>query len=117
MRKYNENELQLLNIQIGCMLRYSRLIKGLSQLDLALLLGTNPTMIGRVERFENVSSWDKILSISQQLEVDFGSLFQLQSRQELLSIVEESFKLEGKLTKEKQEYYSSLKKTIVDLYK
>ena len=47
----------------------------------------------------------------------FLQLFKLQSKQELLSIVEESFKLEDKLTQEKKEYYSSLKETIVNKYK
>ena len=70
-------EIKLLNIQIGCILRLARLKKGLSQHDLSLLLGSNPTMIGRIERFENISSWDKIYSISQQLDVNFSDLFTL----------------------------------------
>jgi transcriptional regulator with XRE-family HTH domain len=113
MRKYNKLELELLNIQIGCMLRLARLKKGLSQHDLAVKLEYNPTMIGRVERFENVSSWDKIFSISQQLNIDFYNLFILQNKDQLLSIVEESFKFEAKLTQEKKDYYNFLQKTIV----
>ncbi len=116
MRKYNEDELELLNIQIGCILRLARLKKGLSQHSLSLLLGSNPTMVGRVERFENISSWDKLYSISQQLDVDFCNLFTLRSKDELLSIVEGSFKLEDKLTVEKREYYTTLKKTIKEKY-
>ncbi len=109
-------ELELLNMQIGCMLRLGRLKKGMSQLDLALLLGSNPTMIGRIERFENVSGWDKILSISQQLSIDFCNLFVLNTKEELLLIVEESFKLEDKLTQEKRDYYDYLKSQIINRY-
>lgn len=116
MRKYYEEEIKLLNIQIGCILRLARLKKGLSQHDLSLLLGSNPTMIGRIERFENISSWDKIYSISQQLDVNFSELFTLRSKDELLSIVEESLKLEDKLTLDKREYYSILKSTITKKY-
>lgn len=116
MTKYNELELQLLNVQIGCMLRLGRLKKNLSQHDLALLLGYTSTMIGRVERFENVSSWDKIFSISKQLNIIFCNLFVLQNQEKLLSIVNESYKLEKKLTQEKEDYYSFLKKIIVTKY-
>lgn len=116
MRKYNEDELKLINIQIGCLLRLARLKKGLSQHNLSLILGSNPTMVGRIERFENISSWDKIYSICQQLDVDFCDLFTLRSKDELLSIVEESFKLEDKLTVEKKEYYNILKTTITKEY-
>ena len=80
MRIYNEVELEILNIQIGCMLRLARLKKNLSQHDLSLLIDSNSTMIGRVERFENVSSWDKIFSLSQQLDVEFHSLFDLKNK-------------------------------------
>lgn len=116
MRKYSQVELELLNIQIGCVLRLARLRKGLSQHTLSLALGSNPTMVGRVERSENVSGWDKILSISQQLDIDFCCLFILKGKDELLSIVEDSFKLEEKLTHEKGEYYSSLKAIITNKY-
>lgn len=112
VRKYSEKELELLNIQIGCVLRHVRLKKDLSQHQLSLLLGTNPTMVGRVERFENVSGWDKIYLICQHLEIDFLSLFNLKSKAELLSIVEESIKLDTRLTKEKKAFYVNLKKEI-----
>lgn len=117
MRKYNEDEIELLNIQIGCIIRLARLKKGLSQHNLSLVLGTNPTMVGRIERFENFSSWDKIFSICQQLNIDFSNLFDLKGKDELLSIVEESFSLEDKLTLEKKDYYSYLKTTITNKYK
>lgn len=116
MRMYSEVELEILNIQIGCMLRLARLKKNLSQLDLSLLIGSNPTMIGRIERFENVSGWDKIVSLSQRLNVDFYSLFDLKNEDDLLSIIEESFALENKLTQEKKDYYAFLKKEIITRY-
>ena len=116
MRKYGEIELHLLNIQLGCVLRLARLKKGLSQHSLSLMLGSNPTMVGRVERFENVSGWDKIYSISQQLDVDFCNLFILKSKDDLLSIVGESLKLENKLTQDKRDYYTFLKTTITNKY-
>lgn len=112
MKKYSDIELHLLNMQLGCILRLARLKKGLSQHELSLILGSNPTMVGRVERFENVSGWDKIYAISQQLDVDFCDLFILKKKEEILSIVEESLKLENKLTKDKKNYYIFLKKTI-----
>jgi transcriptional regulator with XRE-family HTH domain len=112
-----ELEIELLNIQIGCMLRFARLKKGYSQHELSLLLGTNPTMVGRVERFENVSGWDKIFLISQQLDIDFLSLFNLKSKDELISIVNDSIKLDTKLTTEKKEYYESLKIKIKEGFK
>ena len=84
----------------------------MSQHELSLILGSNPTMVERVERFENISGWDKIYAISQQLDVNFCDLFILKKKDELLSIVEESLKLENKLTKDKKNYYIFLKKTI-----
>lgn len=95
------------------MLRLARLKKKLSQQNLALILGYNSTLVGRVERFENVSSWDKIFLISQQLDIDFCNLFILKNKDALIAIVEESFRLEEKLTKEKTDYYKFLKKTII----
>jgi transcriptional regulator with XRE-family HTH domain len=116
MKKYSDKELHLLNIQLGCVLRLARLRKGLSQHNLSLMLNSNPTMVGRVERFENVSGWDKIYTISQLLDVDFCDLFILKSKDDLLSIVDESINLEDKLTKEKRNYYSLLKITIINKY-
>ncbi|KGO85905.1 DNA-binding protein [Flavobacterium rivuli WB 3.3-2 = DSM 21788] len=116
MRKYDAAELKLLNIQIGCVLRLARLQKYLSQEDLAALLESNSTMIGRVERAKNVSAWNKIFSISQELEVDYSSLFILMSKDQLLSIVDESLKFENKLTGEKAIYFDKLKAEIAKQY-
>lgn len=116
MRKYNEEEIVFLNIQIGCVLRLARLKDSLSQLNLSLVLNTSPTMIGRVERFEHVSGWDTIFSISQFFQIDFCSLFILKDKEEVLSIVEEALQLEKKLTQKKEEYYVNLKKKINEQY-
>lgn len=116
MKIYNKKEIKLLNIQIGCVLRYARLEKGLSQHELALLMDTNPTMIGRIERSENVSSWDKIFSLSQQLDIKFCKLFTLKEKDQLLLLIEKSYELEEKLTGEKKNYYNHLKKRIEEEY-
>lgn len=112
MRKSSEVELYLINIQIGCILRLARLRQKLSQHALGLKLEYNSTMIGRIERAESVSGWDKIFSISKCLNVNYSELFILKNRDSLNLIIEESFKLEEKLTKEKTEYYNFLRKTI-----
>lgn len=113
---YEEIEIQLLNIQIGCMLRLARLKNGESQLSLSASVDSSSTMVGRIERAEHSSSWQKIFSLSKRLEVNFFQLFELKSEKELISIVEESLKYEVKLTTEKAEYYVSLKKRIPELY-
>jgi transcriptional regulator with XRE-family HTH domain len=116
MKEYKKVELEILNIQIGCILRHARLLSKLSQQDLGMSLGYTSVMIGRVERFENISGWDKIFFIAEKLEVDFHELFILKTKNELLTIIEESFKLEVKLNQEKRDYYEFLKKTIIRNY-
>ena len=112
MLEINKLRLQLINIQIGCVFRYARLKRGISQDDLDLLIGYSSTMIGRVERFENFSGWDKIYTISEELNENFDKLFILKTESELLDIVSESFKLEDRLNQDKIDYYDFLKKTI-----
>ncbi|UFH34914.1 helix-turn-helix domain-containing protein [Flavobacterium acetivorans] len=112
MLEINKLRLQLINIQIGCIFRYARLKRGISQDDLGLLIGYSSTMIGRVERFENFSGWDKIYTISEELNENFDKLFILKTESELLDIVSESFKLEDRLNQDKIDYYDFLKKTI-----
>lgn len=116
MRKFSEIELYIIGIQIGCVLRLARLEQKLSQHDLALMLGYTSTMIGRIERFENASSWDKILLISKQLNINHCNLFILKNRQDLISIVDQSLNLEDKLTQEKLDYYNFLKKSILSKF-
>lgn len=112
MRKTSDIQLQIINIQIGCTLRLARLKKKISQQTIALKLDYNSTMIGRIERFEGISGWDKIYSISTYLNVDFSNLFVLKSKETLISIINESYNLEEKLTQEKKDYYNFLRKTI-----
>ena len=116
MLEINKLRLQLINIQIGCVFRYARLKRGISQDDLGLLIGYSSTMIGRVERFENFSGWDKIYTISEELNENFDKLFILKTESELLDIVSESFKLEDRLNQDKIDYYDFLKKTIKNNY-
>ncbi|WP_335965124.1 helix-turn-helix transcriptional regulator [Galbibacter sp. PAP.153] len=116
MEKYNVEELELLAIQIGCIIRLSRLENKLSQEELALLVGTNSTRIGRIERAEHISGWDKLLLICQQLKIDFTGLFSLKTKRELLIIIEDSFNLEERLNQDKKDYYSFLKKIVSKKY-
>lgn len=112
MRKYTDEELKLLEIQIGFTIRLARLKGNLSQHDLSLLVGTSSTNIGRIERAEHISGWDKLLLICQHLNIDYCKLFILKDKKELMSLVEESFNLEKKLNQDKRDYYSYLKKMI-----
>lgn len=117
MQNYNDNEIDILALQIGCLIKFKRLEKNLSQEDIGLLIGSNATMIGRVERAETSPSWQNILKIFQAVGLDYELLFQLKSLEENLLIVEKCLKLEKKLTKEKKDYYESLKKLMKDKYK
>ncbi|AWX43635.1 hypothetical protein HME9304_00626 [Flagellimonas maritima] len=117
MGKISTADIELINIQIGSLLRLARLRKGLSQLDLALLINSNPTMIGRIERFKGKTSWEKILVICKELDFNFCELFELRSKESLLSVVEETLQYEDKLTKEKMKFYDSLKREIEEKFK
>ncbi|MBU2903482.1 helix-turn-helix domain-containing protein [Arenibacter algicola] len=107
----NENPkdlLELLNIQIGCVIKINRLRQGISQHDLSLVLDFNPTAIGRIERAEVISGWDRIYILSQELRIPFSDLFVLLSESDLLLIVDEIISLEQKLNDEKKEFYRTL---------
>ncbi|WP_294228922.1 helix-turn-helix transcriptional regulator [uncultured Chryseobacterium sp.] len=117
MQNYNDKEIDILALQIGCLIKFKRLEKNLSQEDVGLLIGSNATMIGRVERAETSPSWQNLLKIFQAVELNDESLFQLKSLEENLSIVEKCLSLEKKLTKEKQDYYEAVKKLLKDKYK
>jgi transcriptional regulator with XRE-family HTH domain len=108
--------LGLLNIQIGCILKLNRLSKDISQHYLAASIDSTSTTIGRIERAEVMSGWDKIYILSQELNIDFNTLFLPLPQSELLLIVDEIFKLDQKLNKEKKEYYRKLKATIKSKY-
>ncbi|MGF7231367.1 helix-turn-helix domain-containing protein [Arachidicoccus sp.] len=117
MKVYSEEELQLVNIYIGLSIKLGRLKQGLSQLQFAILVETNNTNIGRIERAEHYTGWDKILLLTQYLNLDFCSLLTVKTKKDLLGIVEECYKLEGRLTKEKNKYYIDLHHRIEGLHK
>lgn len=117
MQNYNDNEIDILALQIGCLIKFKRLEKNLSQEDIGLFIGSNATMIGRVERAETSPSWQNLLKIFQAVGLNYESPFHLKSLEENLIVVEKCLKLERKLTKEKQDYYESLKKLLKEKYK
>lgn len=117
MQSYDDKEIDILALQIGCLIKFKRLEKNLSQEDIGLFIGSNATMIGRVERAETSPSWQNLLKIFQAVGLDDESMFQLKSLEENLLIVEKCLSLEKKLTKEKQDYYESFKKLLKDKYK
>tara|TARA_R110002049_G_scaffold69023_1_gene178840 strand:- start:9258 stop:9623 length:366 start_codon:yes stop_codon:yes gene_type:complete len=115
----NENPkdlLELLNIQIGCIIKINRLRKRISQHELSLVLELNPTAIGRIERAEVTSGWDRIYILSQELKIPFSDLFVLLPERDLLLIVDEILSLETKLNDEKKDFYRTLISKIKDKY-
>jgi len=117
MRKYRSTEIELINIQVGCILRLARLRKGLSQLELGHQIDSNPTLIGRIERAEGKTSWEKIYMLCKQLDVNLCDILKIKGVDSLLSIVEEAMRYEDKLTQDKTNFYNSLKRRIQDLFK
>tara|TARA_R110000764_G_scaffold164680_2_gene251704 strand:- start:8481 stop:8852 length:372 start_codon:yes stop_codon:yes gene_type:complete len=116
MNEYPKDLLELLNIQIGCIIKINRLRKDISQHDLSLILDLNPTAIGRIERAEVTSGWDRIYILSQELRIPFSDLFVLMPERDLLLIVHEILSLETKLNHEKKEFYRTLISKIKDKY-
>lgn len=110
MSKYGIKELHLLNIQIGCELKLARLKKKISQEDLGLSIDADKTKIARIEK--NASNWNTIYLVSQELSIDFQSLFILKSKREILSLIDECKKEDTKLTAIKIKHYEDLKKTV-----
>src|SRR5690606_13387465 len=108
MKKYSNKEINLLSLQVGCNIRLERLRKGLSQEKLALAIESNSTMIGRIERAENVTAWQNLLKVSQELNINYESLFVLKSKEDIILMIKECFALENKLTTEKTNYYKKL---------
>jgi len=113
MKKYSDKEISLLSLQVGCTIRLERLRKGLSQEDLGLAIGSNSTMIGRIERAENVTAWQNLLKVSQELDINYNSLFLLKSIGDIILMVKECLSLETKLTTEKLNYYRKLEKSLL----
>lgn len=105
----SEELINLLNIQIGCLLRYGRLKLRLSQLQLGLEIGMSDTLIGRIERAVNFSSWDKIYIYGSYVNITADELFSIKTRAEILEIVEKSFELEPKISASTRSYYENLR--------
>ena len=112
MDLYDKKYIELLNIQIGCMLKLHRLQQGLSQQQIAVAIDSTSTTIGRIERAEVVGGWDKIYMISHTLKIDYNPLFILLPLKKLLIIIDEIYSLEQKLNQEKEAYYKSLKENL-----
>lgn len=108
MQKYSNEEIDALGLQIGCIVRVERLRQKLSQEDLGLLIGSNKTTIGRLERYEHSTSWKILYRVCQSLKIEYNTLFILQKLDFVLSIIRESFGLEEKLTAEKESFYKNL---------
>lgn len=112
----SEELINLLNIQIGCLLRYGRLKLRLSQLQLGLEIGMSDTLIGRIERALNFSSWDKIYIYGKFVNITADELFSVKTRNELLEIVEKSFDLEPKKSASTRLYYENLREFLKQTY-
>ncbi len=117
MNVYSRKELDLLAIQVGCMLRLNRLKLNLSQEDLAQQLGINSTKIGRIERAEHICAWNQLLQLWQKLEIDHHKLFILKEKSQLLSVISQSYNLEKRLNQDKKDYYAFLTKIVESKYK
>ncbi len=111
-----EELIVLLNVQIGCLLRYERLKLRLSQQELGLEIGMDSTLIGRIERALNFSSWDKIYIYAQYVNITATELLSLKTRDDLREIVEKSFILESKKSPSTKLYYENLKGFINQRY-
>jgi len=59
---------------LGQRIRAARKAKGLSQEDLALESGIDPSYVGGVERGQRNPSFKKLCALSKTLERDLGSL-------------------------------------------
>lgn len=109
-------KLEKLKLQIGCMIRLGRLKKGYSQFELSLLFDSNSTLVGRIERGETVAGWDKIFILTNLLDIKIDEIFTITSKNNLLNIVKEARKLDGKLTAEKSKYYDNLTENVKEIF-
>lgn len=112
MQNYGNKELELLGLQIGCVIKLNRLQKGLSQEELGLLINANSTLVGRIERFEISTSWTNLFKVCKELDIEYSTFFKLKTLSEIISMVDTCLKLDNKLTDEKKKYYNLLKKTF-----
>lgn len=117
MQEYSNEEIDALGLQIGCLIRVERLRKKISQENLGLIIGSNNTTIGRIERFENSTNWKHLLKVCQTLNLDFHSLFNLQPLANILTIIKECISLEDRLTSQKEQYYKDLEIAVKRAFK
>ncbi|MET3535860.1 helix-turn-helix transcriptional regulator [Chryseobacterium limigenitum] len=108
MQEYSNEEIDFLALQIGCIVRVERLRQKISQEHLGLLIGSNKTTIGRLERYEHSTSWKILFKVCQLLKIEYNPLFILQSLDYVLLLINESYNLEDKLTAEKELFYKKL---------
>ncbi|MBB2950639.1 XRE family transcriptional regulator [Sphingobacterium sp. JUb56] len=116
MTHYSDIELEIINISLGVTIKLKRLENNLSQLDLGNMSNTDNTIVGRIERSEHISSWLNIYKVSQELNIEFSSLFILKKEIEILKMIDNCLVIEKRLTKEKQSFYNSLKIRIQNLF-
>ena len=116
MSRIDKTKIKLIRLQIGCIIKFERLNKGLSQEQLSVLIESTSTTIGRIERAEHSSNWEILMQICEELDIPIGTLFKLEKKEGLLLIVKNTIKLEQKLTEEKRNYYKSLEKIIERYY-
>ncbi|MFI2744236.1 hypothetical protein ACG2LH_15990 [Zhouia sp. PK063] len=74
-------------------------------------------MIGRIERASHIAGWDKILLLTQHLDINFIELWELKSEQELISLIDEVYKLDKKLNNTKELYYTKLKQKVQKMFR
>ncbi|WGQ14526.1 hypothetical protein [Sphingobacterium faecium] len=116
MTHYSDIELEIINISLGVTIKLKRLENNLSQLDLGNMSNTDNTIVGRIERSEHISSWLNIYKVSQELNIEYSSLFILKKEIEILKMIDKCLVIEKRLTKEKQSFYNSLKIRVQNLF-
>jgi|GEM_PF-389756 len=116
MTHYSDIELEIINISLGVTIKLKRLENNLSQLDLGNMSNTDNTIVGRIERSEHISSWLNIYKVSQELNIEYSSLFILKKEIEILKMIDNCLAIEKRLTKEKQSFYNSLKIRLQNLF-
>jgi len=116
MRVYNDKEFEIVNIHIGLRIKQARLKIGKSQLEFASSIDRDNTAIGRIERASHYTSWNMILYVCQNLNINLQEVFILKSKDELYNLIDQCYELDAKLTYAKVQYYSNLKARLENLY-
>lgn len=116
MKVFTEEEFKKVNIFLGLSIKYARLKKGISQLDLAVGIGSTNASIGRIERAEHFSKWNSVVEVMQFLSLSFDELLIVKDKKSILKLVDECYRLDNKLTGKKENYYVELRQRINDLF-